>query len=74
MRRHFPGWRECIKVLQGLVPICSYCKKIRNDRNFWQQVDACLTDHSEARFSHGICPDCYATIIQPELDSLAGGQ
>lgn len=61
-----------VKQLQGLLPICSYCKKIRNDRNYWQQVDGYITEHSEAQFSHGICPDCYVQYVQPELDRLQG--
>jgi len=61
-----------VKQLQGLLPICSYCKKIRNDRNYWQQVEGYISDHSEAQFSHGICPDCYAQFVQPELDRLQG--
>lgn len=59
-----------VKTLQGLLPICSYCKKIRNDRNYWQQVEGYISDHSEAQFSHGICPECYARFVQPELDRL----
>jgi sigma-B regulation protein RsbU (phosphoserine phosphatase) len=60
----------CVKQLQGLVPICSYCKKIRNDRNYWQQLESYLSDHSEAQFSHGICPECYEKIVRPELENL----
>ena len=59
-----------VKTLQGLLPICSYCKKIRNDRNYWQQVEGYISDHSEAQFSHGICPECYTQFVQPELDHL----
>ncbi len=59
-----------VKQLQGLLPICSYCKKIRNDRNYWQQVEGYISEHSEAQFSHGICPECYAQYVQPELDRL----
>jgi DNA-binding response OmpR family regulator len=59
-----------VKQLQGLLPICSYCKKIRNDRNYWQQVEGYISEHSGAQFSHGICPECYARYIQPELDRL----
>jgi DNA-binding response OmpR family regulator len=59
-----------VKTLQGLLPICSYCKKIRNDRNYWQQVEGYISDHSEAQFSHGICPECYTQFVQPELDRL----
>jgi PAS domain-containing protein len=47
-----------VKTLRGFVPICSYCKNIRNDDGFWQQLDKYIHEHSEAEFSHGICPDC----------------
>jgi phosphoserine phosphatase RsbU/P len=59
------------KRLEGLLPICSYCKKIRDDRNYWQQVERFIEEHSEAAFSHSICPDCYRDIVQPQLDALA---
>jgi DNA-binding response OmpR family regulator len=59
-----------VKQLQGLLPICSYCKKIRNDRNYWEQVDAYVASHSEAQFSHGICPDCYELHLKPQLEGL----
>lgn len=48
-----------VKRLEDLVPICSYCKKIRDDRDYWHQLEAYITDHTGARFSHGICPDCH---------------
>jgi DNA-binding response OmpR family regulator len=48
-----------VKQLSGLLPICSYCKKIRRDGNYWQQLEAYLSEHSEAEFSHGVCPDCF---------------
>ena len=63
-----------VKQLQGLLPICSYCKKIRNDRNYWEQVDAYITSHSEARFSHGVCPDCYEIHLKPQLERLPNGE
>jgi PAS domain S-box-containing protein len=47
-----------IKTLRGLVPICASCKKIRDDKGFWHQVEAYVRDHSAAQFSHSICPDC----------------
>ena len=47
-----------IKTLRGLIPICSSCKKVRDDKGFWKQVEAYVSEHSEAEFSHGICPDC----------------
>ena len=59
-----------VKLLQGLLPICCYCKKIRNDHNYWQQVDTYIADHSEAQFTHGICPECREKIVRPELERL----
>ena len=56
-----------VKMLQGLLPICLYCKKIRDDHNYWQQLDKYVADHTEARFSHGICPECYDKVVKPEL-------
>lgn len=50
--------RDQVKVLQGLIPICAHCKKIRNDQGFWTQLEAYLAEHSEADFTHGICPEC----------------
>ncbi len=48
-----------VKTLQGLLPICSYCKKIRDDKGYWNQIESYIGKHSEATFSHGICPECY---------------
>lgn len=59
-----------IKQLQGLLPICSYCKSIRSDQDYWQQVDHYLAEHTEAEFSHGICPGCYEKVIEPQLALL----
>ena len=59
-----------VKQLQGLLPICSYCKKIRDDQNYWQQVESYIAEHSQAQFSHSICPDCYEKLVKPELDHL----
>ena len=56
-----------LKVLGGLLPICASCKKIRDDQGYWSQIESYIRDHSEAQFSHGICPDC-ARAIYPELD------
>lgn len=47
-----------VRQLQGMLPICSYCKKIRNDQNYWQKVEGYISDHTDVEFSHGICPDC----------------
>ncbi|MBP8975574.1 MAG: response regulator, partial [Bacteroidetes bacterium] len=46
--------------LSGLIPICSVCKRIRNDKGYWDQIEAYIQTHSDAKFSHGICPDCAA--------------
>jgi len=59
-----------VKQLGGLLPICSYCKKIRDDQNYWQQVEAYVAKHSEAQFSHSICPQCYEDIIKPQMVQL----
>jgi phosphoserine phosphatase RsbU/P len=57
-----------IKRLTGLLPICSYCKRIRSDHDYWEQVDSYITEHSDARFSHGICPSCLAKAMK-EIDT-----
>ncbi|MGA7160244.1 MAG: PAS domain-containing protein [Bacteroidota bacterium] len=48
-----------VKILQGLLPICGNCKKIRDDKGFWNQVEGYIQDHTDATFTHGICPECY---------------
>jgi len=47
-----------VRTLSGLLPICAYCKRIRDDQDYWKQIEQYLAEHSNARFSHGICPDC----------------
>jgi AmiR/NasT family two-component response regulator len=56
-----------VRTLSGLLPICAACKKIRDDAGYWHQVDVYIRDHSGARFSHGICPDCRANLY-PEFE------
>jgi PAS domain S-box-containing protein len=56
-----------IKVLGGLLPICATCKKIRDDKGYWKQIEEYIADHSEAQFTHGICSDC-ARKIHPDWD------
>ncbi len=62
--------------LSGLVPICPRCKKMRDYEGAWHPAESYLSGRSEAHFSHGICPQCYATVIQPQLAAMkhAGGQ
>lgn len=57
-----------VKQLQGLLPICSYCKKIRDDQNYWQQVEGYISHHTQVRFSHGVCPECHDSIVKPDLE------
>ena len=64
-----------VRQLRGLLPICSYCKKVRDDKNYWQQVEQYVSTHADVKFSHGICPDCYREVVEPQLDAAqrAGG-
>ena len=55
-----------MKLLSGLLPICGNCKKIRDDEGYWQEVEVYIRDHSEAKFSHGICPNCMEELY-PEI-------
>lgn len=57
---------EEVKILSGLIPICSSCKKIRDDNGYWNQIESYISSHSEAQFSHGICPDC-ARLLYPQV-------
>ena len=56
-----------VKTLSGLLPICAHCKNIRNDKGYWSQIETYIRDHSEAEFSHGICPEC-AKKFYPDFD------
>jgi len=57
-----------VKKLGGLLPICASCKKIRDDKGYWKQIESYIREHSEAEFSHSICPDCVKKLY-PELDA-----
>ncbi len=57
-----------VRTLQDFLPICSYCKRIRDDENYWHSVEAYISEHTDTRFSHGICPSCYATKVAPQFD------
>ena len=59
-----------VKQLQGILPICSYSKSVRDDQNYWQKVESYISNHSEAQFSHGICPPCYERVVQPQLEKM----
>lgn len=53
-----------IKTLQGIIPICSSCKKIRDDKGYWTQVEEYIHAHTDAAFTHGVCPDCQKKILE----------
>jgi DNA-binding response OmpR family regulator len=63
---------EDVKQLRGLLPICSYCNKIRNDNDYWEQVESYITRFSNVEFSHSICPDCYQKHVEPMLECQKG--
>jgi phosphoserine phosphatase RsbU/P len=56
-----------VSMLHGLLPICSYCKKVRDDKNYWQEVETYVAAHTDIHFSHGICPTCWGDVVEPEL-------
>jgi GAF domain-containing protein len=60
--------------LQGMLPICSYCKKIRNEQNSWEQLERYISEHSHATFSHGICPECRNTVVARQLEQWQGAR
>jgi DNA-binding response OmpR family regulator len=59
-----------VKQLEGLLPICAYCKKIKDDNDHWQHMESYISHRTEANFSHGICPDCYQKHMVPQLEQL----
>jgi DNA-binding response OmpR family regulator len=66
------GLRRELHQLEALLPICAYCKRIRNERNEWETLDSYLERRFDTQLSHGICPDCYAKHVQPQLDRQPG--
>jgi hypothetical protein len=56
-----------VSALQEILPICSYCRKVRDDEDFWHSVEHYIARHTRTRFSHGICPECMATHVEPQL-------
>lgn len=59
-----------VRQLEQFLPICGYCKKIRDDSNYWQQIESYINARTGTDFSHSICPDCYDKVVQPQLDAL----
>jgi DNA-binding response OmpR family regulator len=59
-----------VKALQTLLPMCAYCKSIRNDQNYWEKVETYFSQHSNVSFTHSYCPNCYEKFVRPELEAL----
>ena len=59
-----------VKALQTLLPMCAYCKSIRNDQNYWEKVETYFSQHSNVSFTHSYCPNCYERFVKPELEAL----
>jgi nitrate/nitrite-specific signal transduction histidine kinase len=57
-----------VKVLNTLLPTCSYCRKIRDDKDYWQSVETYISQHTDTRFSHGVCPECFEQHVKPDLE------
>jgi len=58
-----------VRQLEQLLPICSYCKKVRDDHNYWQQIENYIKARTGSEFSHSVCPDCYQRIVVPDLQN-----
>jgi sigma-B regulation protein RsbU (phosphoserine phosphatase) len=59
-----------VQQLEAFLPICSYCKKVRDDQNYWQQIEGYINARTGSEFSHSVCPDCYQRLIVPELEAM----
>ena len=59
-----------VRQLEELMPICSYCKKIRDDQNYWQQLEGYISERTGSDFSHSVCPDCYERVVIPEFQQM----
>jgi len=64
------GLQAEVRQLEGLLPICSYCKRIRDEKDAWTRVEAYIASRTDATFTHGVCPDCKETVLKPELERL----
>jgi PAS domain S-box-containing protein len=61
-----------VRTLRAILPICSYCKKVRDDENYWHSVEGYIQTHTDTQFSHGICPSCYVTEVEPAFTRERG--
>jgi len=63
-----------VRQLRSLLPTCSYCRRIRDDQDGWQSLEEYVSHHTDTKFSHGFCPDCFARYVQPQLDTRLDGR
>jgi CheY-like chemotaxis protein len=63
-----------VQQLEAFLPICSYCKKVRDDRNYWQQIEGYINARTGSEFSHSVCPDCYTDVVVPEIKKAASAR
>ncbi len=59
-----------VRQLEAFIPMCSYCKKVRDDQNYWQQIESYINERTGTDISHSVCPECYKRVVIPELESL----
>jgi PAS domain S-box-containing protein len=59
-----------VKTLREILPLCSYCRKIRDDENYWHTVENYISRHTSTQFSHSICPSCMASVVEPQLKAM----
>lgn len=62
-----------ISQLESMLPICSYCKKVRDESDYWTQVESYISVRTGASFSHSVCPDCYESVVRPQLEKIEAG-
>jgi sigma-B regulation protein RsbU (phosphoserine phosphatase) len=67
--RRILGFTKHIRQLEQLIPMCAYCKNIREDEDHWRSIEEYIQSHTDSRFTHGICPDCYGRVVQA-LDAM----
>lgn len=59
-----------VRTLEAFIPMCSYCKKVRDDQNYWTQIESYINTRTGTDISHSVCPDCYQRVVVPELEQL----
>lgn len=59
-----------VRQLEAFLPICSYCKKVRDDGNYWQQIESYINERTGTDFSHSVCPCCYSEVVLPQIEKL----